>query len=62
MINNLIKRIDDESQDFEIEDADGEPEEGYRWTTNEDEDEIEFEENSLKVQVERNFMTTTPSE
>jgi hypothetical protein len=62
MMNDLIQKICDESEDFEIEDADGEPEEGFRWTTNEDDDEIKFEENSLKVQVERNYMTTTPSE
>lgn len=62
MMNDLIQKICDESEDFEIEDATGEPEEGYRWTTNEDENEIEFEGNSLKVQVERNYMTTTPSE
>ena len=62
MMNDLIQKICDESEDFEIEDADGEPEEGFRWTTNEDDNEIEFEENSLKVQVERNYMTTTPSE
>ncbi len=62
MMNDLIQKICDESEDFEIEDATGEPEEGFRWTTNEDENEIEFEGNSLKVQVERNNMTTTPSE
>jgi hypothetical protein len=62
MMNDLIQKICDESEDFEIEDASGEPEEGFRWTTNEDEDEIKFEGNSLKVQVERNYMTTTPSE
>ncbi len=62
MMNDLIQKICDESEDFDIEDATGEPEEGYRWTTNEDENEIEFEGNSLKVQVERNYMTTTPSE
>jgi hypothetical protein len=62
MMNDLIQKICDESEDFEIEDATGEPEEGFRWTTNEDENEIEFEGNSLKVQVERNYMTTTPSE
>ena len=62
MMNDLIQKICDESEYFEIENADGEPEEGFRWTTNEDDDEIKFEENSLKVQVERNYMTTTPSE
>ena len=62
MMNDLIQKICDESEDFDIDDATGEPEEGYRWTTNEDENEIEFEGNSLKVQVERNYMTTTPSE
>ena len=62
MMNDLIQKICDESEYFEIEDADGEPEEGFRWTTNEDENKIEFEGNSLKVQVERNYMTTTPSE
>jgi hypothetical protein len=62
MMNDLIQKICDESEDFEIEDASGEPEDGFRWTTNEDENKIEFEGNSLKVQVERNYMTTTPSE
>ena len=62
MINNLVKKICDESEDFEFENASGEAEEGYQWTTSEDDDEIKFEDNSIIIQVSKNFITTTPSE
>lgn len=62
MIEKVIQNICDMSEEFEIEDASGEPDEGFQWTTNEDEDIIEFDGNSIKIQVSRNYMTTTPSE
>jgi hypothetical protein len=64
MINNLVQKICEESEEFEFEDATGEGEEGYQWTTseNEDDDEIKFVDNSIVIQVSRNFVTTTPSE
>ena len=61
MINNLMERIEKSSEEYEFEDESGESDEDYQWTSNDD-GEIVFEDNSIKIQVVRNFLTTTPSE
>lgn len=56
MVDNILDRIDDTCNDHEFTDSNGEPEDFYRWTTNEDRDELEFDGDNIVIQVTRNYM------
>ena len=59
MIDNILNRIDEACSEYEFEgQSSGEPEDFYRWTTNENSDELEFDENNIFVQTTRSFIET----
>ena len=55
MVDNILDRIDDVCENHEFANEEGEPDEFYRWTTNEDGDNIEIKGENIYVSVSRNF-------
>jgi hypothetical protein len=55
MVDNLLIKIDDAAEDYEFEHFEGNSEDFYRWTTNEDGD-LNIKGNKLYVSVTRSFM------
>lgn len=53
--NELANLIFDEANDFDIENAEGEPSDWFNFNTNEDNEELVIEDNFLKVNVNRTY-------
>jgi hypothetical protein len=58
MVDKLLNRIDDACSEHEFENEQGEPDDFYTWSTNEDGDEIQIKGDNLYVSVSRSFMIT----
>ena len=56
MVDNILDRIDDVCENYEFQNEEGEPEDTYSWSTDEDGGEIEIKGDNLYVDVSRSFM------
>jgi hypothetical protein len=56
MVDNILDRIDDVCENYEFQSEEGEPEDTYSWSTDEDGGEIEIKGDNLYVDVSRSFM------
>ena len=55
-VDNILDRIDDVCENYEFQNEEGEPEDTYSWSTDEDGGEIEIKGDNLYVDVSRSFM------
>lgn len=58
MVDNILDRIDETCSEYEFSESEGEPEDFYSWTTNENSDELKFNEDNILVEVSRSFIET----
>lgn len=58
MVDNILGRIDDVCENHEFSESEGEPEDIYTWSTDEDGGGIEIKGDNLYVDVSRSFMIT----
>ena len=56
MVDNILDRIDDVCENYEFQSEEGEPEDTYSWSTDEDGGEIEIKGDNLYVDVSRSFL------
>ena len=56
MVDNILDRIDNVCENYEFQSEEGEPEDSYSWSTDEDGGEIEIKGDNLYVDVSRSFM------
>jgi hypothetical protein len=58
MVDNILDRIDETCSEYEFSESEGEPEDFYTWSTDEDGGGIEIKGDNLYVDVSRSFMVT----
>jgi hypothetical protein len=62
MVDKLLESIDNACEEYDFEGSEGEPEDFYSWSTDEDGGGIEIKGDNLYVEVNRNFMITKDEE
>jgi hypothetical protein len=62
MVDKLLESIDNACEEYEFAESEGEPEDFYSWSTDEDGGGIEIKGDNLYVEVNRNFMITKDEE
>ncbi len=58
MVDNILDTIDDTCCEYEFTESNGEAEDFYRWTTNEDDDVLEFDGDNIIIRLSRNYIET----
>lgn len=62
MVDKLLESIDETCSEYEFSESEGEPEDFYTWSTDEDGGGIEIKGDNLYVDVSRSFMITKEEE